>query len=358
MFQRGQKVIVVESSATGRSHPSVGDVGYLDNMYLFFRDKFILANAYFFHYRKDDRPGERCEKKRFVIDLGMRRHFRHKLLKYGVPKTFFTHNPQMVLLTTVGNSYNKKHDHFIDHPDILGQGGIWNSTKDPKLSKTVKLPYCHIALANNTQPSKYSIAKSYTNEVNAWFRSVDSVLASSLNYFSSLDTNSMHRQSVIIYDQIRKYLCVTLTPHGSAAYSISPGRRSPDHMCRLICGMRQIQSLMNIFIGRTDEMLLNNLHNMESTVRVCLREYEDISDAFTALRNEVDTGPESGAIPAIVSLFYRSIIMKHNTTKALTDMRKFLPWTDKQIEEKAKAATLMRKEANKHSAALNRIFEY
>lgn len=358
MFQRGQRIIVVESSATKRSHPSVGDIGYLGNMYLFFRSKFILADAHFFQYKKDSSPGERCEKRRFIIDLGMPRQFKYRLLQDGTPKKFFVDDKYRITLTTVGYSYDKSGSYFKDHPSILGTQGIWRHAHEQGISKSVKIPICHIALANSIHPLRYNITKSHANEVDAWFRSVSPVLSSSLNHFSNGNKNSMHYQSVVIYNAVGKYLDAKLFPTGSdIVYSIRPGKRTLVCTHNIICAVKQIQSLISVFIERTDEKAIKDLDSISSIARASIRDNKNIPDAIINLmEHDKSASEQGGSISALTSIIFRSIMMKHNTTKALMDINKLLPWNNKQIEEKSKAIALMRKEADGHSAALNRIF--
>ena len=107
MFQRGQKILILESSASRRAHPAVGDIGYLNNMYLFFKDRFILLDMFILTYKSDIKAGkDRCERKRFLIDLGINERLRYKLSRTGLPKKFFARNSHMANLTPAGYVFN------------------------------------------------------------------------------------------------------------------------------------------------------------------------------------------------------------------------------------------------------------
>lgn len=91
MFKRGSKIVITKSSAHGKSHPAVGDVGYLSDMHLFLVHRFILLEAFFHYYKSDKgRNKNRCERKHFIIDLGMKESFKKRLIYEGLNFSFLT----------------------------------------------------------------------------------------------------------------------------------------------------------------------------------------------------------------------------------------------------------------------------
>ena len=193
MFQRGQKIIILESSADRKTHPRAGDIGYLDNMYLFINDKFILLDAFFFKYTIDNKQNkDRVEKKRFIIDLGMQKNLKFNMSN-GVPIKFFV-NKYHINLTSTGYTIgvSKDTENIVEYPLIYSNYGIWNSLRrsakdnsvNTHLSKELyKIPYGHITLFSNKYNSKYKIEERSNNEFIAWIRSMTPVISSMLGIF-------------------------------------------------------------------------------------------------------------------------------------------------------------------------------
>lgn len=83
MFLRGQRFVITESNTKGRTHPKIGDCGYIRNVVLFLDTvsgfHFTMVDAYFFKFYKDKEG--RCEKKRFVLSNDLDAMFKMRLLK-------------------------------------------------------------------------------------------------------------------------------------------------------------------------------------------------------------------------------------------------------------------------------------
>ena len=136
MIQRGKRIIVVESSVPKNGHPNVGDIGYLDNAYLFPKQRFILADAFFYQYKKDATKSKtRLEKKVFIIDLNMNKSLKNKIQKSGISKKYFSDNNNVINLTAVGFD---PHSEFHDtSPQIFDHCGLWTSSN----LNPVKIPF-------------------------------------------------------------------------------------------------------------------------------------------------------------------------------------------------------------------------
>jgi len=67
MFRMGQQILVTRSNLEAPRHPSVGDQGFLGNVFLFPLERFIIAEILFYLYLNN--PGNRCERKIVVVDL-------------------------------------------------------------------------------------------------------------------------------------------------------------------------------------------------------------------------------------------------------------------------------------------------
>lgn len=67
MFRIGQQILVTRSNLEAPRHPSVGDQGFLGNVFLFPLERFIIAEILFYLYPNN--LGNRCERKIVVVNL-------------------------------------------------------------------------------------------------------------------------------------------------------------------------------------------------------------------------------------------------------------------------------------------------
>jgi len=353
MFKRGNRIIVVESSATGRSHPAVGDIGYLDNMFFFFHDRFILADAYFFHYRKDKTSGGRCEKKRFIIDLGMKKHFKNKLGSSGMPARFFLYNNYTVNLTPT--AYKLLGSSIAYTPAMQGKYGIWTRKyknikhTEKMLNRTIKLPSCHIALANSINGTKYNLAYREYDEVSAWFKSLVPIMDSALSF--DKEKNVLYDKTMLIYTKIVSYLMIRMQQDESIAYSIKP-TIGPERFITIIQYLRQIQMMSETLMERSDAQIAYQMKEHFITLKKYWR--------AGGLEKVVSDGHKSSLFAvSLPFVFLRNLMMSSNVHTSLGHMKKYIPWgnsTKIMISNISKAYEIG-KEADNNSAALNRFFE-
>jgi len=356
MFKRGNRIMVVESTASGRSHPAVGDIGYLNNMFFFYRDRFILADAYFFHYKKDSTSKDRCEKKRFIIDMGIKKHFKAKLMSVGIPTQFFTLNSYKVNLTPV--VYHSDSNCIMDVPNVIGPYGIWTRKHktikhtDTMLNRLVKLPLCHIALASNIDGAKYDLATRSHNEVSAWFKSLIPVMSLASSFGSNIaDVNNIHGKIVIAHGKMSGCLLMRLMKNGHTAYSMKPTLKRKG-LSAVIRSMRQIQMLSEFLMEESDAHIINTMgdHFME------LKKYWKVGGLEKVVTDGHRASPFSSGLPFI---FLRGLMMSSNTRNSLEHMLKYIPWGNSTNSRMRKVSTayVIGKEADNNSAALNRFFE-
>jgi hypothetical protein len=200
MFHRGQRIIVTESSASGKTHPAVGDVGYLNNVHLFYKDRFILADGFFFAY-KADKNRSRCERKRFIIDLGMSGNLRRKMQMVGLNRNFYVEKEEnTVNLTSVGYWNSGGSRGLRDLPFVRGPHGIF--PMESIIDKPVKIPIVNI----KAFPGKYSMLNQYKEELDAWSRCFWPALSSHLVIFGSHDPISIPGRIKSLFVEIRDYI--------------------------------------------------------------------------------------------------------------------------------------------------------
>lgn len=194
MLRRGQKIEVIEYYGKGNMRPKVGDIGYISNMFLYPKHKFILADAMFYKYGDGD---TRMEHKRFFIDAGMDKSLKVKFVKIGVRKSFFVDNFH-INLNPVVYMENYRHSRFNNtslgferskavgdlfvysqngwntnnvYPKVIGSFGIWNKLttargKEAHKSK-VKLP-C-VKVKPFLDNPKTIVNSKNLNELRSWF---------------------------------------------------------------------------------------------------------------------------------------------------------------------------------------------
>ena len=350
MFYRGQKIIVTESSASKRHHPSVGDIGYLNNMYLFYADRFILLDAIFSSY-KSDRSTEpsRCERKKLIIDLGISPRTRQKMITTGMVKKFFLNNKYVIPLTTAG--YFVGADKVTNVPHMDGPDGLWNrlNNKSGKITMgtSVKIPIGNIGLASAHSSRKEYIGHS---DLKAWIRSMTPFLNAHMYELLTMGGQSTikHRAN----DLYMKLSLIFRTKDVSAGsfIQLSPDRNLNDINRELLLDtMREFQILSFMHINRSDDRVVNNLSpNFSATFRdtwSVLRNWNAGKDAYT-WKHDI-----------ILSIMFRAMFTPGETHTKLIKIKKFLPISDSNLASMCGRIQMIRKEGVTSSAALARIFE-
>jgi len=168
MFDRGKPIVIIKSSATGKAHPNVGDKGYINNLYFYPLERFFLLDGFFFSYNKDKEPC-RCEKKRFIIDVGMDEELKKKLRITGLPRSFFER------LRGYGIDKNLYSCYCLTSPML----SLWNrhvkvtnTAKMRRLDPLTKIPYGQIRLLSLPQQS---LTENFY-VFNAWLHSLTPIL--------------------------------------------------------------------------------------------------------------------------------------------------------------------------------------
>jgi len=338
MFQRGQKIVILESSASRKSHPAVGDAGYLDSAYFFFKHRFILFDAFFLTYNTDTKRGkDRCEKKRFIIDMGMKKILKYKLRREGIPKKFFVNNRYISNLTLAGYLFD---NNYIEAPSIESMWSrIYTQEGIYRLNSCVKIPYGQIAFIPNY---KRSISEESTNLIGCWLRCLAPVLSAEINTLSVGGVDGMNSisklASHIYYDSF------TRNKYGSVKKSIE--------------GLRLVQVMAKSSLDSCDKSILKN---------PIFREYRNGINLMWHTTNIVDSivkAIDQDSIPrhvlkAIINLYFRVILTTDDTKDQLAElsMAGFLPWNSAMVGKRSADLRKVKQAANSNSAALNRLFE-
>jgi len=407
MFQRGQKIIILKSSAKTKSHPNIGDIGYLNNIYLFPEHRFILLDGFFFNYKSGKENKNRSERKKFIIDLGMKSSFRYKISYQGVPVSFFARNDDVVNLSSVGYHLGKitqrsSEIHLLDYPILCGNLGIWPGprkkskvkvtkfkdkilvkaeVKDEKVDevkdKLVKIPHGQIALVSTRSDSnRYQLETCDKNEFQAWLQSMIPVVSSMLEIFCSYtriyNLNKMRdgcfNKAYAAYSAwIAPYLSYTVSP-GASSYCFPSSYRFRQDFGNVAVSAKKdiiksvnfLKSLTNIFLSRLDLYFINYLirTSRERSSFVINGIVEAwISEGFLPSIPKI-AEPAVPYYQLLRSVFFRNLLTdtSHGALRLLTN---YLPkgWAEEAyLEEKAKIFENIRKASSSDSAALNRIY--
>lgn len=230
MFQRGHKVEVIESNAIKGMRPRKGDIGYLNNMFLFPREKFILTDIFFF---LRGQKTHKVEHKKFIIDLGMSKSDKNLISRTGVNKLFFVSKPNTCLNPTMVSPFmtvcNKNpitgvrkdiSSTYLAIPQLVGTYGVWdgcmklsnkiyqpNKASKSKKYKAVdgkfKIPIGHIKKVFGPCDKLNMDA----NELRAWINSISAILYTSVYgkqvWFINEKTNNKSS-----YDHINAHISV------------------------------------------------------------------------------------------------------------------------------------------------------
>lgn len=363
MFHRGSRIVITESSATKRAHPAVGDRGYVNGMYLFFLDRFILLDGFFFSYASDKKKAtNRCERKRFLLDLGMTEPLKRKISKYGLPKRYFTRNPNVANLTLAAHTYSPMNyanhseypENYSEYPDV---NSLWyiNYDREGKIrdSSAIKIPFGSIALDTNRR----HIGSEGSGELRAWIECmiplVESVLLSFPHTHMTLNTASIYSYA----DRAIKTLDGKFTKYGTCRgldylRTLPELRnRSTDRLHGMVAALRVLQSASQFLLKNCDTTALLKYAGSVPTFIT----YWRIGGLRKAILNK---STNSSTIKFLTGLVFRSFLASQNARTGLSQlmefgMAPFKSFDDATIERIENA----KKEANLNSAALNRVLK-
>lgn len=368
MFRRGQKVRIIESNAKKRAHPATGNTGYLDNMFLFPKDHFILINLFMCSYGESD---HRVERKNFVLDLGMHNSVKNKISRVGVNKLFFMEKRSINLNPTF--FLTRKHRYAVRSyelvqafPQLIGTYGIWPSytsvsnERNRKKDSMFRIPCGRISICSE----KKCRTKVNIKEFTAWIRSVSTEIISALQLFDHFYPSNggrLNNHAGHMWKNIN-HIFHTETQFDDVTYLHFMENRfaklTPVERLALINTVMQMRNMAHIAYERLTLYLIHR-RSTEGLKLQYLKKH--LSDGQMSYLLDPDFIRRSGG-PVLTSVFiteclYRSLITKHCTADRLDQIAKFLPSDSWSLEQMAKDAEEIKVEADSNSAALNRIFE-
>ena len=368
MFRRGQKIRIIESNAKKRTHPAIGDVGYLNNMFFFPKDRFILINLFMCSYGEND---HRSERKNFILDMGMHDSTKNKISRTGVNKLFFMKKPSVNLNPTFFLKrrcrYAKKAYEILQaFPQLVGTYGIWTSytsisTKHDRNNDSLfRIPCGNIARCSE----KRNRSQVDMREFAAWLRSISTEIIPSLQLLNEFypsnggklnnyamcfwEDISFMFNSEMQYDHVRylrfkekEFYNITPTTRLSVINSVLKLRNLTYMACE-----RLTRHLIN---GRTSKgRMLQRLKTHLSVGHA-----DDLIDPDFACSNELQV---TDAV-FITEYLYRTLMVESDTISKLRYITKYLPLDKWDIDQMAIGADKIKSNADSNSAALNRIFD-
>jgi len=358
MIQRGKRIIVVESSVSKNGHPNVGDIGYLDNAYLFPKQRFILADAFFYQYKKDATKSKtRLEKKVFIIDLNMNKSLKNKIQKSGISKKYFSDNNNVINLTAVGFD---PHSEFHDtSPQIFDHCGLWTSSN----LNPVKIPFVHIADANCITLQREKISE--IDKISAWFACFEEVFRKSRRTMISKEAHN------VVSSCIEKHVKKVHNSKGVIKYTvnkISPVRIALESSRSFVKSVRFLEIILDMEFERYRKSIFNwprendlsklaivwNKSSIFETNRISNVIFYDISISEAAI-----------AIKVLRFSLFRALFVSPNTYRAFSPFENFLIINNQLSLFKSHAdfaifcefCDKVKSSANQSSAALTRILD-
>jgi len=400
MFHRGQKVQIIESKCQGKLRPQVGDVGYLNNMFLFPRDRFILTDIFFFSFKHRLRIPER---KKFIIDLGMDKHIKNQICLKGVNKQFFVMRPHVCINPTVifldkvlkvprkiwlGKLSLNENIHGVElvMPQLVGTYGIWNGytslikpghqPKKPRnklVDNNFRVP-CGQLKSLFTPKLRYATSK---DETSAWLQSVFPivfVMTNALpNFFPANESvgqkayklamdaygsiagdfiNYTQNDKVILYSIYKTVLRDGFSPSRVDQYTTILNWLITLHN-HLICKLED-RSLHYILNGLDTKKPAHTL--LVKTFRKQLLNDNISNNLDLELIPKKDNSAIKADLISMTNIFLRTIFGDYDTKKGLDKMLIWLP-QEWNISSLTKAIEQAKSDAMNSSASLARIFE-
>ena len=390
MLRRGQKIEVVKYYGKKNMRPKVGDIGYLSNMFLYPEKNLILADAVFFQYGCDD-ENNRLEHKRFVIDVGMERGLKHKIVNVGVSRSFFTDNFH-INLNPVSYSRNNAFNNSGRYggisfdrngkprdtsnvykywgwncngtwPKVVGSFGVWTSATSRKgkslNDSKVKLP-CISIKPYIGKASSITRKETNVNMLRAWFIAVGMPITSIItNSGARVEyrreggnerRSGMFRFANRCQELASNLFGYNMRSNGDGFYTVDPGKDVRKHvtsgdLSQILQEFRQLEVQHKMFINRLDEETINligatNANNyMQDFINGVkfnkdgnLRDVKTTFSPFWTIPME-DLGHKK-LHEMLVSLFFRALL-NSATSEDILDMFRAMPVVGGDIMSKS-----------------------
>ena len=388
MLQRGQKIIVTKNLGGKNQRPLVGYIGFLSNMYLYVSDKFILANAFFFkHGSKNLRT---VEKKKFIVDIGMDKKLRSRILQDKMPIKFLL-NRDVVNLTSVG--YYPSPSAFVDMPLMYSNSGIWHSVKMDKKNKRVvaidgtdkkdKIPICDISAFHTVENRKYRMEETDNIEFKALISSLSPIAMvmtmGAGNVEFSAHNNKNHQKHKSCFGKSREFIdsvqsCLSLVsdtyyekseindreivilPSGHAECFLRDMHKLPTFAKHSILRTYLfLKSLNKSFVNELDKYNLNRMIFTQSAISININQVCTFFMVGGIVN--LDNIPDMDNLMNYKIL--QSILIRHLLTKNTTPvwMKYFLSKEYVQtIEQNIEKISKMCNDADHGLSALNRFY--
>ena len=366
MFSRGQKVVITESSANKHKHPVKGDVGYIDNMFLFPFDNFILITIFLCIHGKNG--SIHIERKKFIIDIGMTQKLRNKISKFGINKSFFFKKTSINLTPSFFRRRNVQQNNGVTNvicsfPQLIGTYGVWtwytklNNIDKGEVDSLLRIPYGQIACFSKVG-NRSSIN---TTELIAWVRSVlpnvVTMIALFGKYYPLLNGSLPEYINNLWYDIVDIFTSVPRADSVPYLQINSAKLENTHNKAMLINSVTKLNAMWNTALYRCIGALLNSADNSERkiaqiTVRFGLLNYDN-EKLLTSHLALPGNNTESVCRFAVKCL-YRALFVQHNTKLHINTIKSYLPkkWDLNKLIAKADK---IKHDADTNSAALNRI---
>jgi hypothetical protein len=357
MFHQGQRVRVIESTAQGKSHPAVGDIGYLSNMFYFPRLHTILMNLYI--TKSTGKTKSKFEHKKMAAIIGDV-DFEGDLIT--IDDQHYINLTSMYRFISDGQ--------FHEFPDLYSRHGLFQSMGSNNnnvwfIDKRINIVFGII----EPMPTRIPISED-EHEFRAWFHAIRPTLAAasaclrSYSFVSSLDTIAV-RGIESVYSKIRQVYLSSIYPyidlpdgmdHITLDHKVSLKRLlTPQQRKVFMQGVREIESMMKIVSNRCDLLMMSQLHFMGNLSRLLGRWVDSgsISDAYHR------TGYMQ--LLAISSLIFRHTFL--SSADSVTDLifstmhkHKLMPTSSMPVELSAEVCR-MRASGYYNSSSLSRFFD-
>lgn len=363
MFRRGQKIRITESNARRHTHPAKGDVGYLDNMFLFPKDRFILVNMFLCSYGDSD---DRSERKNFILDLGMPKPVTIKINRTGVNKLFFMSKPSINLNPTfILPRKTRTHEIIQAFPQLIGTYGVWtgytsaDNKRDRHKDTTFRIPCGNISKCNETK-SRLMVGN---KEFQSWIKSILAELIPLLRMFTDFYPSN---GGVLGKRVLHTWDCISYIFNSEKQYDdIHYLRLVENKLLKMTAADRSllishIMKMRNLSYIAYGQMMKNRIN----TLMPKGPKLQQLKDILTdGLANRViDPDFVHGNVTKmttsifIVKCIYRALMTHRDTYTMLQQLREYLPYSW-DLKQMAHDADEIKSIADSNSAALYCIFD-
>lgn len=233
MLNRGREIVILKSSVKGKGHPAKKDRGYINDVFIFPKYGFILVSAFFFHYDCAKNNCNRCEKKKFILDICMDTSTKKKILE-GVSTEYLLNDDLIFNINT------------LDYNVLIKNIPIYSN-------RLIKLPIVELCVKD--KPRNLSLCN--LGEIKAWFKTQLPLLEYRYNINQIPNVNTISKTIMRIYTKMNPIMMIKSSLNKEGYDLVLKENITKKDILEYIYYIRQVQAVSQNYVVNN---ILNKIH--------------------------------------------------------------------------------------------------